>query len=127
MTDTLKIDLSKCTLLLDEYGIVELYINPGETLEVADIHEIFDHIHTDMPSATKLMVTAGDRATLSPEARELVSSKNITSQIVADAIVTIHYSHQMSSNFFVRYNQPSRPTKLFKTKEEAIKWLREVD
>ncbi len=126
MADTNEIDLGNCVLLLDEYGIVELFINPGKTLEVVDIHKIFDHIHKDMPTATKLMVTAGDRATLSPEARELVSSKEITNQIVADAIVTIHYSHQMSSNFFVRYNQPSRPTKLFKTKEEAIKWLREV-
>lgn len=125
MADT-EIDLGNCVLTLDEYGIVELYINSGETLEVDDIHKIFDHIHTDMPQATKLMVTAGDRATLSPAARELVSSKDITNQIVADAIVTLHYSHQMSSNFFVRYNQPSRPTKLFKTKEEAIKWLREV-
>lgn len=121
-----KIDLGNCVLILDEYGIVELSINPGETLEVDDVHKIFDHIHNDLPNATKLMVTAGDKATLSPEARELVSSKSITDQIVADAIVTLHYSHQMSSNFFVRYNHPSRPTKLFKTKEEALAWLKEV-
>lgn len=121
-----KIDLGNCVLILDEYGIVELSINPGETLGVDDVHKIFDHIHNDLPNATKLMVTAGDKATLSPEARELVSSKSITDQIVADAIVTLHYSHQMSSNFFVRYNHPSRPTKLFKTKEEALAWLKEV-
>lgn len=124
MAETKEIDLGNCILTLDEYGIVELFIKPDETLQVDDIHKIFDHIHNDLPDATKLMVTAGDKATLSPEARELVSSKGITKQIVADAIVTEHYSHQMSSNFFVRYNQPIRPTKLFKTKDEAIKWLR---
>lgn len=121
-----RIDLGKCVLTLDGYNIIELHICPGETLQVEDIHKIFDHIHRDMPSGKKLMVTAGDKATLSPEARELVSSKEITDQIVADAIVTEHYSHQMSSNFFVRYNHPSRPTKLFKHRDEAIAWLREV-
>ncbi len=122
-----KIDLGNCWLEIDEWGIVELHINPSEVLEPADIHKIFDTIHTQLPEARKLMVTAGNKATLNPEARELASSQDITDQIVADAIVTEHYSHQMSSNFFVRYNQPYRPTKLFKTIEEAKKWLRELD
>jgi len=122
-----KIELGNCYLEIDDQGIVELHIYPDVTLEPDDIHKIFDTIHTELPDARKLMVTAGNKATLNPEARELASSQDITDQIVADAIVTEHYSHQMSSNFFVRYNQPYRPTKLFKTIEEAKKWLNEVD
>lgn len=122
-----KIELEKYWLELDEWGIVELHINPDKTLEPDDVRQIFDNIHSKLPEATKLMVTAGNKATLNPEARELASSQDITDQIVADAIVTEHYSHQMSSNFFVRYNQPYRPTKLFKTKVDAVKWLKELD
>jgi len=118
-----KIDLSTCSLTLDADGIVELHIYPGEELPPEKIHEIFETIHRDMPDATKLMVTAGNKATLSTEARDLVSSGNVTEQIKADAIVTEHYSHQMSANFFVRYNKPQRPTKLFKTIAEAREWL----
>ncbi len=120
-----KMDLGNCTLELIGEGVVELHINPEQTLQPDDIHKIFDNIHTQLPEAKTLMVTAGNKATLSPEARELASSQNITDQIVADAIVTEHYAHQMSSNFFVRYNQPHRPTRLFKTIEEAVKWLGE--
>lgn len=118
------IDLKTCSLTLDDDGIVELHIFHGEELPPEKIHEIFDSIHSEMPEATTLMVTAGDKATLSVEARDLVSSGNITEQIKADAIVTEHYSHQMSANFFVRYNKPQRPTKLFKTIEEAREWLK---
>jgi len=118
-----KIDLHTCSLTLDDDGIVELHIYSGEEIPPEKIHEIFSTIHNEMPQATKLMVTAGDKATLSTEARELVSSGNVTEQIKADAIVTEHYSHQMSANFFVRYNKPQRPTKLFKTVEEAREWL----
>ena len=118
-----KIDLGNCTIEAHEWDIVELHINPSQTLQPDDVVKIFDVIHEDFPEAKTLMVTAGNKATLSPEARELASSEDITHQIVADAIVTEHYLHQMSSNFFVRYNQPYRPTKLFKTIEEAKKWL----
>ncbi len=119
----MKIDLVNCSLELDEDGIVELHLYPEKTILPDKIHEIFDRIHEDMPEAHKLLVTAGEGATLNPDARELVSSQGITTQITADAIVTEHYGHQMSANFFVRYNQPHRPTKLFKTESEARAWL----
>ncbi len=120
-----KKDLSKCYLALDDDGIVELHINPGQVLQPQDITDLFENIHREFPTAVCLMVTAGKKATLSQEARDLVSSIEITDQIKADAIVTEHYSHQMAANFFVRHNQPHRPTKLFKTEEEAKAWLRE--
>jgi hypothetical protein len=119
-----KIDLHTCSIELDDTGIVELHIYAGEVIEPAKVREIFDAIHSRMPGARLLMVTAGDKATLSQEARDLVSTAGITDRIVADAIVTEHYTHQMSANFFVRYNRPHRPTKLFRTREEARKWLR---
>lgn len=117
------IDLKTCSLNLDQQGIVELNIYPEQELPKEKVLEIFEAIHNELPEAKTLMVTAGDRATLAPEARDLVSSGNVTEQIKADAIVTEHYSHQMSANFFVRYNRPQRPTKLFKTVEEAKEWL----
>ncbi len=119
-----KIDLKSCSIELMEYGIVELHINPEQVIMPNKVHEIFDAIHRHFPSAKTLMVTAGKKATLSPDARDLASSAEITDQIIADAIVTEHYSHQMSANFFVRYNRPHRPTQLFKTVEEAKEWLR---
>jgi len=119
-----KVDLETCTLEIDGDGIIELHIMPNQVLEPPKIREIFDTIHRDFPEARFLMVTAGKKATLSQEARDLVSSAEITDQIQADAIVTEHYSHQMAANFFVRHNQPHRPTRLFKTEEEAREWLR---
>lgn len=119
----MKIDLNNCSLELDKDGIVELHIFPEKILNPGDIRELFDAIHTKMPKAKYLLVTAGNKASLNQEARDLVSSQDITNQIVADAVVTEHYMHQMSANFFVRHNQPHRPTKLFKTEEDARAWL----
>ena len=119
----MKIDLNNCSLELDKDGIVELHIFPEKILDTDDIRELFDTIHEQMPDAKYLLVTSGNKASLNQEARDLVSTQDITNQIVADAVVTEHYAHQMSANFFVRHNQPHRPTKLFKTEEDARAWL----
>jgi len=120
-----KIDLKNCSLELDNEEVVELHIFPECTVDVDEIEEIFEKIHSVFPSARGLLVTAGKQATLSQEAREKVSSGNVTEQIIADAIVVEHYQHHMTANFFVRYNKPQRPTQIFKTEEEARAWLRE--
>jgi hypothetical protein len=120
----LKIELKNCYLQLDGDGIVELHILPNCTVETEEIDEIFENIHSQLPSARGLLVTAGKEATLSQNAREKVSAGNVTKQIVADAIVVEHYQHHMTANFFVRYNKPQRPTQIFKTAEEARNWLK---
>ncbi len=118
-----KIDLNTCSLTLDEGGIVNLHLYKDQTINSDQIRDIFETIHKEMSEARCLLVTADEKATLDQEARDLVSQGSITEQIIADAIVPKHYSHQMAANFFVRYNQPQRPTKLFKTEEEAREWL----
>lgn len=123
----MKTDLGNCTLELLDQGSVVLHIKSEETLLPEDVYKIFHTIHTDYPTARTLIVTAGKRATLSPEARVVVSGEDITEQIVADAIIIKEFSHQMSSNFFVRFNRPSRPTKLFRNIEDAKKWLKKFD
>lgn len=120
-----KIELKNCYLELDEDAIVELHILPNCTVETSEIDDIFNNIHQKFSAARGLLVTAGKEATLSQEAREKVSSGNVTEQIVADAIVVEHYQHHMTANFFVRYNKPQRPTKIFKKVEEAREWLKE--
>lgn len=122
----MKKDLGNCTLELLDTDMVRLFIKPEQVLTPTDVHHIFETIHSDFPEAKKLVVTAGRGATLNPEAREVVSSEEITDQIIADAIVTEEFSHQMSSNFFVRFNRPSRPTRLFKTLNDAKQWLKNL-
>jgi len=120
-----KIDLGDCSLEMEDDLIVQLHIHTGCTVETEKIDEIFEAIHRDFPKARGLLVTAGNQASLSQEAREKVSASGLTEQIEADAIVVEHYQHHMTANFFIRYNKPSRPTQIFKTEAEARNWLKE--
>lgn len=118
------INFKKCTITFGPDQLVHLDINPGQVVELEEVKEIFEAINNAREDKLfRLLVTAGDKATLSPEARAFASSDSSSTAIVADAIVVNNYSHEMTANFFIRFNKPFRPTNWFKDEEDAIKWL----
>lgn len=119
------IDLDKTTITFEEDQIAHLHIKKGEIVEMDELKAIFEVITKESNGKLfRLLVTADDNASLSPEAREYASSAGSSDVIVADAVVVQNYSHEMTANFFIRFNKPNRPTKLFKERKEAYEWLK---
>ncbi len=58
----------------------------------------------------------------SREVREYFA-KEAGKTAVANAIITNNTFSKILANFFLSFNQPSTPTKIFNDQEKAIKWL----
>lgn len=122
---TKTIDLGKSTITFEEDQIAHLNLKQGELVEIDELKTIFEEIAKQAGEKKfRLLVTAGNSASLSPEAREYASSAESSDVIVADAVVVQNYSHEMTANFFIRFNKPNRPTRLFKNREAAYEWLK---
>jgi len=122
---TKTIDLGKSTITFEEDQIAHLNLKQGELVEIDELKTIFEEIAKQAGEKKfRLLVTAGNSASLSPEAREYASSAESSDVIVADAVVVQNYSHEMTANFFIRFNKPNRPTRLFKNREAACEWLK---
>lgn len=119
-----QITLPGCSVTFETEPIVHLHIFDNVTLSPEQVEEVFAKIEESGAARLGLLVTAGDKATLSQEARNIASADRCKN-LVADAIVTEHYAHQMTANFYTRYNHPARPTKLFKDAKSARQWLLE--
>jgi hypothetical protein len=117
-----KIDLGKSTLTFEKDQVAHLHIKANQIVETDEVKAIFQVIN-GKNGRFRLLVTADEQAALSPEAREYASSAESTDKIVADAVVVQNYSHEMTANFFIRFNKPNRPTRLFKHRDEAYEWL----
>lgn len=118
------IDLGKSAITFEDNRIAHLQIKEGQVIELSEVKEIFEVISREANGGLfRLLVSAAEDATLSSESREYASSVESSDVIVADAVVIKSYSHEMTSNFFIRFNKPNRPTKMFKDIEEAKKWL----
>lgn len=117
---TLKFEVS-----LLEDGVVENYIKPGNIVEAEDLEEL-KKISSELAGYKPyvILVTSGELASFSKEARELSASKAFITNAKAKAIVVDSIAKKIIGNFYLNVNKPYLQTKLFSEKEKALQWLR---
>ncbi|HQV38396.1 MAG: hypothetical protein IPO60_16495 [Flavobacteriales bacterium] len=120
------IDMKAIELSFLEGDVVHAHFKNDVLGSVEDVHELFDTIGRERKDRKGLLlVTVGDRSTLTNEARALASGPEGDRVLAADAIVLRDFGHQLAANAFVRHNRPLRPTKLFPDMKSALAWLGE--
>lgn len=70
-----------------------------------------------------VLAIAGERTTATEEAR-VYAAKNVPEGRVAEAVIIRSLSVRLLGNFFLRFNKPGVPTRLFEDYDEAMLWLR---
>ncbi len=119
------IELEALTLSFLEGDVVHAHFKDGLTAGPEAVDAMFVTITSERHGRkVLLMVTVGERAALTNEARAHASSDEGSKLIAADAIVVRDFGHQMSANAFVRHNKPKRPIQLFPDQESALVWLK---
>ena len=71
-----------------------------------------------------LLITLDHFAIPPVETRTFWAKKESCPYAIADAYVATNLGHQLIGSLYLRFNKPGRPTKIFKTEEDAVKWLR---
>jgi hypothetical protein len=126
MTAPRTIDLHSCLLTFKEHDVVHAHFKDGMTGTVDDLKEMFDTISKEREGRKALlMVSFGEKASLTNEARAFASGEESNEHFAADAIIVRDFGHQMSANAFVRVNKPQRPIQLFPDRDSAMAWLLE--
>ena len=120
------IELETCTLTFIEEDIAHCHFHDGVTAGKDQVHAMFEAMAKARGGAKSLfLVSFGQGATLTNEARAYASSPESSAFIAADAILLRDFGHQLSANAFVRVNRPQRPIQLFADKDEAVTWLKQ--
>ena len=70
------------------------------------------------------LITLASNTNYDKTAREYAASEESNMYTIADAMVTSNFAVKLMFNFYINFNKPIKPTKLFLTEESAIKWLR---
>jgi hypothetical protein len=121
------VETAKASVSITADGHVLTRVKEYEELEIRDIEEMLaakrsligDREHT-------VIFVTPPYGTISAEAREFSASSEVGKKVLARAIVTKSLSSRLISNFFIRINRPSTPTRLFENEEDAIVWLNKV-
>lgn len=74
----------------------------------------------------KVIIKVVSFNTISEEARVYAASKESHKFTKANAIVINSLATRIGANFFIRFNKPVKPTRVFNTVNDAILWLNET-
>lgn len=126
-TLTTTIDTGKALVNRDEKGTVFIRIKDGMELELEDIESI--NSAKDQLAGDELytvIFSVGQYCAISPEARAFSASAAVYRNAIAKAIIAPDLPGKLISNFFIKFNRPPAPTRLFNTEQEALLWLEQI-
>lgn len=98
----------------------------GAEIDVDDVKEmrkVYLEFSKGKPFA--ILLDASQDFTPTDEARKLLASKEYTEKRVAAGFVTTTLANKIIGNFFIKFNKPASPTKLFNDEAAAFTWLKE--
>jgi len=119
-----QVELDFATIIYDD-GIAHIQFKEGAELEPEHIDKMNKVIMK--LSGGKTICTLSDsrvRMTATKEAREYGADNPYTKYRLATAVVVNSTALKLMANFYIRFNKPKIPTRLFEDVNEAKKWLK---
>jgi hypothetical protein len=98
----------------------------GIELNVDDVNEMREvYLRLSNGSKFAVLLDATNAFDTTDEARKLLASKEFAEKRVAAAFVTKSLANKIIGSFFIKFNKPVSPTKLFTDEKLALEWLKE--
>jgi len=122
----IKLTKSLQTLIETDPPIIKMEAAENEFFELEDIKEIHEanlKLSNGKPFCV-LLDTSKGHFSVSPKANELLASTEYAKTRRATAMVVNSLATKMAAYFFIRFNKPPTPTRVFTQAEEALKWLK---
>lgn len=111
-----------------EENICRLEVHDGQVLALEHMYQIREWIWSqNSRQPYKLIVLAHPKATISPELRDYASNPERAEAVKADALVVQSFAQRLLVGFYLRFNKPQVPTKVFAAEEAARLWLVHID
>ncbi len=119
-----KIELEKAIVSF-ENGIIHIHLKSGQEIELSDAVFIVEAMGK-LGNGKKypILIDAGEFSSIDKEARIFSATAESNLYTLADAIAYCNIAQKLLANFYVKYNKPLVPTRVFANKTEAVDWLR---
>ena len=127
MIETIKIVKEKrfkaFSMYLREDGIMNTVFEDNLLITMEDASSALNWVESLGDEKYLNLFEGGYNTDFDAFVREYASSVEENKYTIADAIVTSTLSLNMVAKFYIQFNKPHMPTKVFKSRDEAIQWL----
>lgn len=113
------------TIQLRSDGIIHSHTSSGIDFNIESLKE-FNLVMARMVNyrMTPLLLTLDEFAIPPVETRTFWAKKDSCTYASAEAYISSNIGHTIIGNFYLKFNKPGRPTKIFKNEADAIMWLK---
>jgi hypothetical protein len=119
------IDTNTMSATLRDDGLIQLTVQPNTNTTVADIKEAVEAIaKVGKGQRYPLLIIAGKDATLGTDAMTFMARPDTDPYSIAEAYLISSISQKLLGNFYLSFNKPDKPTRIFTDKADAENWLK---
>ena len=119
-----KIIHEKFTIKLIKENFLSLEIHQNQVIEADDIHLIYQGYEKLIGENEYVVAVYGNNfSSISAEAREIAASKYASKKRKKVALISNNLDNILIVKFFINWNKPQTPIKIFKSEESAYEWL----
>lgn len=119
-----EVDATEFKVALKSDGIVYVFFKDNCVLDIPLQNKMLkEYIAVTGGKLTPFLFEAGDNLIVTKEARDNAISMEEISPCAAMAIIVENIAYAMIANFYMKFNKPKRPYKVFSKREEGLKWL----
>lgn len=114
------------TMRLYDNGIMNVIFKDNCYVDIRDIEQVMSWMKEVGKGRKFINLLEGAYNTdLAPEVREFGASDSENKYTIADAMVITSQAHRLVSSFYLKFNKPVKPTKVFTDRNKAVEWLLE--
>jgi len=118
---------SNYTIDTNQYkGVVKVVFKDNHEFGIEDAKELLEDLKKLCNvKPLPILKIPGKYSSIDSEARKFISSEEGMQCSAAEALVTTYLPHRIIGNFYMRVNNPVKPTSFFETEEKAVEWLKQ--
>ena len=120
-----KIDLVHSIIILTGEGIIELHASENHVYTIDDVKEnvrAFGELTGNQKAP--VLIIGGSFSSVTNETREFMATEESLKYSKAEAFLITSLAQKILVNFYIKFNKPLVPTRVFNDKIEAVKWLK---
>ncbi len=119
------IEISAYNLEVDNDEIVKARVKDHVTIDLKEAQEMIETLLKITPDCSRpLLVNLGKLTYITKPARDFFQNNNRKPAAPAVALIANSQITKFIGNFYISFNKPRIPTKLFSNEKNAVKWLK---
>lgn len=120
-----KIDETEFSVTLKTDGIIYVLLKENHTLDVP-LQEKMLKVYNEITGLklSPFLFEGEDGITVTKEARDNAILIEELSPCAVMAVVVSNIAQALIANFYLKFNKPKRPYKVFSKREDGIEWLK---